>query len=107
MLPTKKTFRTSTISTSDPESLFALLDNGPVDPSKVDYRALSFRLYKALKRLIEHEAVGKWTQAPFPHSRRLGCQFCEREWVAHAPDCLIHRLRAFLKELEPNFPKQH
>lgn len=79
------------------ESLLDLIkqNKGPVDP-ETDYRALSIKLYKALRRLIDHEATGRWTQAPFPHSKRLGCQFCEREWVAHAPDCLYVRVKRFL-----------
>ena len=86
------------------ESLLDLIKQvqGPVS-SDEDYRALSFRLYKALRRLLAHESVGRWTQAPFPHSRRLGCQFCEREWVAHAPDCLYLRLEKFVSSLDHIF----
>lgn len=76
--------------------------DGPV-VQETDYRAVSIRLYKALKCLLEHECVGRWTQAPFPHSKRLGCQFCEREWVDHAPDCLYLRLQKFSKELDGLF----
>lgn len=76
--------------------------DGPV-AQETDYRAVSIKLYKALRRLLEHEAVGRWTQAPFPHSRRLGCQFCEREWVTHAPDCLYLRLQKFVKEMDGIF----
>jgi hypothetical protein len=100
----KRTFRISTTSTPTDVSLFDLLE-APVDSSKVDYRGLSFRLFKALKRLLHHEATGRWTQGGFPHSKRLGCQYCEKEWVSHAPDCLLIRLDQFLKDLEPNFPK--
>ena len=75
---------------------------GSVD-SDEDYRALSLRLYKALKRLLVHEATGRWTQAPFPHSKRLGCQYCEKEWVAHAPDCLYVRLEKFVSGLDRIF----
>jgi len=73
---------------------------------KTDYRALSIRLYKALKRLMAHECVGRWTQAPFPHSQRLGCQFCEREWISHAPDCLYLRLEKFTLELDSLFKNE-
>jgi len=85
------------------DSLLDLIkqQEGPVvDAHSVDYRAISFKLYKALKRLLAHESVGRWTQAPFPHSRRLGCQFCEREWIDHAPDCLFPRLEKFLSEID-------
>lgn len=86
------------------ESLLDLIkqQEGPVVP-ETDYRALSIRLYKALKRLLDHECVGRWTQAPFPHSKRLGCQFCEREWADHAQDCLYIRLQKFSKELDVIF----
>lgn len=86
-------------------SLFDLVNGaeaGPVD-QETDYRAVSIRLYKALKRLLAHESVGRWTQAPFPHSKRLGCQFCEREWVDHAPDCLYIRLEKFVSGLDQIF----
>jgi len=86
------------------ENLLDLIkqQTGPVS-SDEDYRALSLKLYKALKRLMLHEAVGRWTQAPFPHSKRLGCQFCEREWVDHAPDCLYLRLEKFIRSLDDIF----
>lgn len=71
--------------------------------SEQDYQALSVRLYKALKRLLLHEATGKWTQAPFPKSKRLGCQYCEQEWVNHAPDCLYLRLEKFVLSLDDVF----
>ena len=87
-----------------PNSLLDLITtDDPVIHKEVDYRVLSFRLFKALKRLIGHESTGRWTQAPFPKSQRLGCQFCEQEWINHKPDCLFVRIDNFLKELEPIF----
>lgn len=92
------------------ESLFDLIkqEDGPVDgdPHGPDYRAVSLRLYKALKRLLAHESVGRWTQAPFTKSKRLGCQFCEQEWVSHAQDCLYVRLEKFVSDLDRIFKKE-
>lgn len=99
----KKTFQVSTISTN---SLLDIIEEkSPMVDREVDYGALCLKLYKALRRLIEHEATGKWTQAPFPHSKALGCQYCEQEWKKHAPDCLINRLNRFIKDIEVHFPK--
>ena len=100
----KETFQTSTTSIAEP--LLNLIQTPPSPMvSDADYGALAFRLYKALRRLIEHEATGKWTQAPFPHSKLLGCQYCESEWKNHAPGCLIVRLKQFIKDIEVHFPK--
>ncbi len=85
------------------ESLLDLIKQteGPaVEPSTIDYRALSIRLYKALRKLLGHESIGRWTQAPFPQSKRLGCQYCEREWADHSPDCIFPRLEKFLNQVE-------
>jgi hypothetical protein len=95
----KKLAQISTPST-EPSLLELISHGGPVDSQNVDYRAISFRLYKALRRLLAHESVGRWTQAPFPKSNRLGCQFCEQEWANHAKGCLFVRLEKFVSELD-------
>lgn len=92
------------MTSPDQQGLFDV--QGPVvTPKEVDHRALSIRLYNALKAVLSHEGCGRWTQAGFTKSQRLGCQFCANEWINHAPDCLYLRAQRFVESVEEHFKR--
>lgn len=63
-------------------------------PEEIEKRARMLSVM--LSRLLGHEGCGRWVGVPSPFTE-LGCQFCERPWREHAPDCFYTEVSAILE----------